>query len=354
MGNALFIMKFDMLIRIKREIMKKLIPVLMLFAAVLMPLACAKPFGSPASPIPPTATPTFTSTSTPEWHTLGSAAVTTGPVTFFSFAVANSTPVIAATNEYTSGAFATAYYGGYWNIQGSLTGKWTMAKPSLVMNGSTPCVAFSDATDSNMASVLSYNGTSWTYVGGAGFSPGIVSGLSLTAYNGTLYLAYSDAVNGGEAAVMTYNGTGWVNVGSADFSVGGADWISLAVSSGTPYVAFGDAVNGYKATVMSYSGGVWSNVGAADFSAGMALGTSLVVNNGMPYVAFSDAGNGYKAAVMAYSGGTWSHLGSTGLSISSTYGTDLVLSNNTLYLSYADDGNGDNVTVCLLYTSPSP
>ena len=59
MGNALFIMKSNRFIRIKREIMKKVIAVLILFAVVLLPLACTKPFGSPASPIPaPTSTPT--------------------------------------------------------------------------------------------------------------------------------------------------------------------------------------------------------------------------------------------------------------------------------------------------------
>ncbi|HXL72159.1 MAG TPA: hypothetical protein VN963_00920, partial [bacterium] len=83
---------------------------------------CTKTAGVPTIPNGVVASPT----PTPGWYTLGSAAVSTGPVTFFSMAVANSTPVIAATNEYNSSSFATAYYGGCWNHLGSLSGKWTM------------------------------------------------------------------------------------------------------------------------------------------------------------------------------------------------------------------------------------
>ena len=45
--------------------------------------------------------------------------------------------------------------------------------------------------------------------------------------------------NSDKATVMKYNGSSWVNVGSRGFSAGGAQYISIAIdSSDTPYVLY--------------------------------------------------------------------------------------------------------------------
>src|ERR1700677_2469980 len=131
---------------------KTLIMILALGGAALWPLACGKNLApSSAGSVTATATPTGpTATATPVvWQIVGSAS--------FSAGAANS-PVIAFNNS------------------------------------GQPYVAYSDGANSNKATVMMYNGSSWAAVGGAGFSAGSAD-PSLALYNGTPYVAYSDGGN---------------------------------------------------------------------------------------------------------------------------------------------------------------
>jgi len=93
----------------------------------------------------------------------------------------------------------------------------------------------------------------WTYVGSPGFSAGgVYDRLSLYVYNDTPYVAYGDVANSNQATVMKYNGSTWENVGSAGFSAGAAFTPSLYVCNDTPYVAYQDHGNSDKVTVMKY------------------------------------------------------------------------------------------------------
>ncbi|RMG90329.1 MAG: choice-of-anchor D domain-containing protein, partial [Chloroflexi bacterium] len=111
-----------------------------------------------------------------------------------------------------------------------------------------------------------------------------------------------DGGNSDKATVMKYNGSSWVTVGSAGFSAGYAYYTSIALdASGTPYVVYEDYGNGYKATVMKYNGSSWVAVGSAGFSAGGAWYTSIALDaSGTPYVVYQDYENSFKATVMKY------------------------------------------------------
>ena len=119
-----------------------------------------------------------------------------------------------------------------------------------------PHVAYIDYADSVKVSVMKYNGTNWVYVGTQGFSKSggyiYFEGLAFNPSNGQPYVAYEDSSSSYKASVMTFNGTGWVYVGNAGFSAGNTQTVSLAFnSSGQPYVAYGDGFMG-QATAMKY------------------------------------------------------------------------------------------------------
>jgi RHS repeat-associated protein len=240
------------------------------------------------------------------WATVGGASFGSSVgVIYVALAFApNGTPYVA-TADFGSNDTATVfeYNGSSWVTVGSSDFFWvTDGGNSLgfafAPNG-TPYFSANDGPIETMA----YNGSAWAEVG-SGFSDYPYAYNTFLAFspNGTPYVAYDDGNNGDRASVIDYNGSSWAYVGSAGFSAGTIQYgISLAFApSGTPYVAYEDVGNNYQATVMEYNGSSWVNAGLAAFSAGTAQTTSLAfAPNGIPYVAFEDGGNGNRATVMA-------------------------------------------------------
>jgi hypothetical protein len=228
--------------------------------------------------------------------------------------------------------------------------------PSLVIDGNNKLyVAFSDGANSNKATVMTYNGTSWETVGSAGFSANTAYLISLAIDgNNKLYVVFRDGANVNKATVMTYNNLSgeWETVGSAGFSIGSANSPSLAIDVNNKlYVSFSDGGNSYKATTMTYNNlsGEWETVGSAGFSNGSANYTSLDIDgNNKLYVAFSDGGNSYKVTTMTYNdlSGEWEAVGSSGFSNDSANYTSLAIDgNNKLYVAFQDEANINSATV---------
>ncbi|WP_261808006.1 fibronectin type III domain-containing protein [Paenibacillus sp. N3.4] len=154
----------------------------------------------------------------------------------------------------------------------------------------TPYVVYEDYGNSYKATVKKYNGSSWVTVGSAGFSAGTANftSIAIDSSSGTPYpyVVYQDSGNSNKATVMKYNGSSWVTVGSAGFSAGSAHYTSIAIdSSGTPYVVSQDAGNSFKATVMklistytvSYSGNGSTGGSVPTDSGTYEQGTSVTV-----------------------------------------------------------------------------
>jgi hypothetical protein len=119
-----------------------------------------------------------------------------------------------------------------------------------------PYVAFQDFGN-NGVSVMKYNGTNWANVGNANLLGGNANYTSLAfSPSGEPYVAYEDLSSfpEGKATVINYNGVTWSTVGSSGFSAGEVNYTSIAFSSTEyePYVAYEDFVNSQKATVMKY------------------------------------------------------------------------------------------------------
>ena len=82
----------------------------------------------------------------------------------------------------------------------------------------TPYIAFSDLNNSNLISVMNFNGTSWQYVGNRGFSnqqPWFVS-VAIDPSN-TPYVSFAD---NGYLRVMKLNGTSWITSEVPEFRQG--------------------------------------------------------------------------------------------------------------------------------------
>lgn len=180
---------------------------------------------------------------------------------------------------------------------------------------STPYIAYSDEDQGNKATVrkLKSDGTGWETVGTVGFSAGAVKDISIAFDNtGIPYVVYSDASKSDKAVIMKYNGTAWEAVGdAAGISTGAASYTSIALcSSNVPHVVYSDAGNGGKAVVMKFNGTAWEAVGTATgISAGSTAYTSIAIYDCAPYVAYKDIQNGGKAAVIKWDGTIWSVVG---------------------------------------------
>ena len=189
---------------------------------------------------------------------------------------------------------------------------YTARTISLVLHPTTgaPYVAYKDG---NGNLVRTFTNGAWSTVGGP-FATGTADFISLKLHptTGAPTIAFQDAypidglwLNTAKASVMTYNGSAWSFVGARGFSAAQAEIPSLALhpTTGAPYVAYQDVGNGRKTTVMTYTGGSWSPVGKAGFSGGAIQYTSLALHptTGVPYVAYSDQSTpdpGYQGILM--------------------------------------------------------
>ena len=223
------------------------------------------------------------------------------------------------------------------------------------------CIAFSpsgelyagyaDEGNSGKASVMTFNGTNWVYVGSPGFSLDYPDdfNLAISPSDSQPYVSYQDWGASDKATVMKFDGVNWVNVGNAGFSPAKADWLSLAFSSsGQPYVAFSDYSDD-KGTVMRFDGTNWVYVGIEGFTAGFPSYNCLAFNpsDGQPYLAFTaDEANSGKATVMKFDGTNWINVGNAGFSAGKTWFMSLAFNQSGQpYVAYLDDANSDKATV---------
>ncbi len=285
--------------------------------------------------------------STGTWETVGSAGFSAGLANYQSLVINGSTPYVAYQDGGNGNRTTVMKFNGTaWETVGIAGFSADVAEyQSLAFNGSTPYVAYQDGGNGDRTTVMKFNGTAWETVGSAGFSAGIAGYQSL-AFDGSIpYVAYQDAGNGNKTTVMKFNGTAWETVGSAGFSADVAIDQSLAFSGSTPYVTYRDGGNGFGTTVMKFNGTAWETVGSAGFSAGVADFQSLAFNGSDPYVAYRDHGNGFKTTAMKFNGTAWETVGSEGFSAGLASYQSLAFNDGTPYVAYYDAGNSDKTTV---------
>ncbi len=284
------------------------------------------------------------------WVPVGGADFTSGSCQYNSLTIDHSGNLFFVYEDGVLGgggagkASVMKYDGTSWSFVGSerfSAGDATYTSIAL-NNSGTPYVAYVDnATASAGATVMKYNGTSWVNVGTPGFSAGEVNYTTLALDTaGTPYVAYEDYTCAQKGTVMKFNGTTWVNVGASCFTPGQANFVTMAVWGVTPYVFYSDVVNGSKASVMKYNGTSWVNVGVAGFSTGAITATSMSINaGGTPYVAFPDFTLNGKLVVMKFNGTSWVNVGTPGFSDTAVGFTSLAIDpGGTPYVAFEDMG----------------
>ncbi len=285
------------------------------------------------------------------WQVVGSEnfLADAGPSTYRALAFDSSDTLYIAMLDWGGsyyGATVMKYDGSSWSIVGSRefsTGGVDYV--SIAFDSSdTPYVAFQDDDQSNKTTVMKYDGSSWVVVGSAGFSAGLAQDITLSIDStDTPYVAYTDNVNSNKATVMKYDGSSWVVVGSAGFSAGWSQGIDLDINSSDElYVIYSDGGNSYRATVMKYDGSSWSTVGSAGFSgtADVYSTTIAIDSSDTPYSCFSDGDNSYYMTCMEYDGSSWSTIGSAGFSgVEVDYASIKIDSSDNIYTAYSDASN---------------
>jgi hypothetical protein len=178
----------------------------------------------------------------------------------------------------------------------------------------------------------------WTAVGSStGISQGSSSYQNLVAgTNGKLYVSYYD-VSATKGSVQEFSGTSWSYLGQQGVTPGTATYNSLALTStGNLYYSHQGSYPNSQMYAMYYNGTSWAtgvqiSGGTANYQA-IALDGSNVL-----YAACSQNGN-----VSAYrqNGSSWTSVGPTNLATGTGYYTDMVVgSNDSMYVSFVN-GSG--------------
>jgi hypothetical protein len=234
--------------------------------------------------------------------------------------------------------------------------------PSLATDGKGSFyVAYSDSDNGGKATVMKYTAsTGWTVVGKAGFSAGQTAWTSIAIDSSDmLYVAYEDfscpasinsETNGGKATVMKFNGSSWSTLGSSGFSSGKAVNTCIKLDNyNNPYIVYSDASLGGSAIAKEYVGGNWVTVGSGGFTPGPAGYESLSLDNsGNIYVGYCDESipNTNCASLQMYAGSVWTQIYGAGWPV--LYNGSLAYTNYDVsqFISIAVNRNG---TVYIAY-----
>ena len=194
-------------------------------------------------------------------------------------------------------------------------------------------VVFREAGQADKISVMTYDGSDWVYVGEQGFSTwdSQAGYITIAADSGDeLYISFQEEAYGDGASVMTWNGDEWDYVGDPGYTEGGASFESLVIDdAGNLFVAFRDQFNDNKCSVMTWNGSDWGYVGAAGFSPGSVSYTSLVIDlQNRLSVTYRDWANSSRTSVMSFIDGTWTEIGMSGFSSSSANHQDIAVNEN--------------------------
>ncbi len=251
--------------------------------------------------------------------------------------------------EYSSGSwdFVKSY-----KVSQSISVKDAIYTGCAVDGNNAPYVAFEDKGNSDKAECFMWNTTNkdWSLLetpGLSGGNPGTWNGeasYTSIAINPTTqmpYVAYRDGNTSDKASVMSYNGTTWSSVGIAGFSAGGAKYTNMNFdATGDPICVYSDksAAPSYGVTAMKFSGGTWSalGTGSATVSGGNCYYVASTVANDTLWAAYQTSN--YHMGVMEcpVAGGTWTAVGGDVTGDTAAYQSIAVDKNGVIYVSFQD------------------
>jgi hypothetical protein len=259
--------------------------------------------------------------------------------------------------EYTAGAWN--YVGGSYKVSQAISSSAALYVSLAMDNNGKPVVTYQDKGTQHHGEAFTFNGTSWDMLGAIGLSNGSGSGWNgLASYtaiavnsSGTPYVAYRDGNNAGKATVMSYNGSSWSVVGTPGISVAGCKFTNIGFDkAGDPICMFTDKNTTYGISVMKYSAGVWSAIGtnSATISGTYSYYVSMAIANDTIYAAYQSTN--YHMAVMrspvSGTGACWTQVGAADITgDTAAYQSIAIDKNGTPYLAFSDNRNASGITV---------
>eukprot|EP00762_Andalucia_godoyi_P001952 ANDGO_06101.mRNA.1 hypothetical protein len=222
----------------------------------------------------------YNSTTT-SWEYVGPTNFTPVSISFayaILFSLTN-VPYAFFTTQATTQAMAMKYSNNVWSILGTVTqfSPGYALNPAAAMDSNgTPYILFGDYVSStnSRASVMKLNSSNeWALVGQRQFTPTSTSStymdIQIHPITNYPYIAYrGDDTVGNKLTVMCFNGTEWSLVGgSAGISNGSVENIAMRFNSnGTLYAVFRDASASNKLSMLTWNGTAWSQFGTPGFS----------------------------------------------------------------------------------------
>jgi hypothetical protein len=222
------------------------------------------------------------------------------------------------------------------------SGTWEVVGPSGCSDGgmlccqiafdshNVPYVAYQDLTAPFAeASVKSFDGVAWRYVGpkgGASIGRGWYNQMAFDAFD-NLFVASRDYGVAGKLNVRMWDPTaqGWINIGPYGTSPGEAHYTVVRIDqTNAPVVVYADRTTSPvdQATAMrfDYASGSWATLGGNGVSSnGSSYDAIAIDSHDVMYIAFADAGypdgtNVGKASVMRYdrTSSAWRFIGPPG------------------------------------------
>ncbi|MFC0519002.1 FG-GAP-like repeat-containing protein [Mucilaginibacter angelicae] len=230
----------------------------------------------------------------------------------------DGTPYVIYRDSSQYSCVVKKYNGTAWVDVGSNIARYggIFFKITIAPNG-TPYIAYSDTNYGGLISVQKFSNGSWTFVGKAAFSAGIVSNVNIAVdKNNVPYVAYLD-VSSNKPNAKRFNGTTWVTMGAENFTHGAVRDINLVIgANGTPYMAFYD-ISAEEIIVNEFSNNSWQVIGGPTGSFALASIPKMQFNPaGQLYLAFlqsNSVDNYTNGQLLKLNQGTWADAGSNGM-----------------------------------------
>ncbi len=261
------------------------------------------------------------------------------------------TPYVAYSST-PSEVFVKKYTSGAWTQIGNFPSNGIVQFGFDLDANDHPYIACQDVNDGSKGSCYTYNGTTWVKLGNTTFSGNSVAvwnDLVVNKTNGHVNVLWNNYSNGRVPTVSSWDGTSWSILGGSSVSSTQVNYyqnivinkntqqlyVSLARETGTS--VFLDAYE--------YNGTTWESIGA-NIANGEVDEVKMTINDaGALFVTFVDFNHTSSVSAMSYLNGNWNYIGPIGFSNALSSNCAITSYQNMPYVMYKDGAAANKSTV---------